>query len=105
MSNWRPDVIINQRKWKPPRLLGLGWLVLVVVFIVTAWSSLFTVPSDSVGIMQRFGKYIKEVPPGLHFKIPFGIDRATILPVKRQLKQEFGFSTPGASDRYPDSEA
>ena len=105
MSNWRPDVIINQRKWKPPRLLGLGWLVLVVVFIVTAWSSLFTVPSDSVGIMQRFGKYIKEVPPGLHFKIPFGIDRATILPVKRQLKQEFGFSTPGASDRYQGSRA
>jgi membrane protease subunit HflK len=29
-----------------------------------------------------------------------GIDAATIVPVKRQLKQEFGFTTPGATDPY-----
>jgi hypothetical protein len=29
-----------------------------------------------------------------------GIDTATIVPVKRQLKQEFGFTTPGATDPY-----
>jgi membrane protease subunit HflK len=50
--------------------------------------------------VQRFGKYIKNVPAGLHFKLPFGIDAATIVPVKRQLKQEFGFTTPGAGDPY-----
>jgi membrane protease subunit HflK len=70
-------------------LLGLG-----------AWSAFYTVPSDSVAVIQRFGKYVKEVPPGLHFKFPLGIDMATIVPVKRQLKQEFGFSTPGARDPY-----
>jgi membrane protease subunit HflK len=58
------------------------------------------VPSDSVAVVQRFGKYLKEVPPGLHFKLPFGIDLATVIPVKRQLKQEFGFGTPGATDPY-----
>jgi membrane protease subunit HflK len=58
------------------------------------------VPSDSVAVVQRFGKYLKDVPPGLHFKLPLGIDVATIVPVKRQLKQEFGFTTPGASDPY-----
>jgi membrane protease subunit HflK len=50
--------------------------------------------------VQRFGKYFKEVQPGLHFKFPLGIDTATIVPVKRQLKQEFGFTTPGATDPY-----
>jgi membrane protease subunit HflK len=50
--------------------------------------------------VQRFGKYLKEVPSGLHFKLPLGIDAATIVPVKRQLKQEFGFATPGATDPY-----
>jgi membrane protease subunit HflK len=44
--------------------------------------------------------YLKEVSPGLHFKLPLGIDKTTIVPVKRQLKQEFGFATPGASDPY-----
>jgi len=63
-------------------------------------SAYYTVPSDSVAVVQRFGKYLKDVPPGLHFKLPMGIDVATIVPVKRQLKQEFGFVTPGATDPY-----
>jgi membrane protease subunit HflK len=73
-------------------LLGLGAL--------GVWTAYYTVPSDSVAVVQRFGKYLKEVPPGLHFKLPLGIDLTTIVPVKRQLKQEFGFSTPGATDQY-----
>jgi len=75
-------------------------LVLLAVAIVGAWTAYYTVPSDSVAVVQRFGKYLKDVPPGLHFKLPLGIDLATIVPVKRQLKQEFGFSTPGATDPY-----
>lgn len=67
---------------------------------VSLWSAYYTVPSDSVAVVQRFGMYLKEVPPGLHFKLPLGIDKTTIVPVKRQLKQEFGFATPGAHDAY-----
>src|SRR6478672_895730 len=70
-------------------LLGLG-----------AWTAYYTVPSDSVAVVQRFGKYLKDVPPGLHFKLPLGVDVATIVPVKRQLKEEFGFATAGATDAY-----
>ncbi|WP_193181665.1 FtsH protease activity modulator HflK [Nisaea sediminum] len=73
-------------------------IALVALLGWGAWSAYYTVPSDSVAVVQRFGKYFKEVPPGLHFKLPLGIDATTIVPVKRQLKQEFGFSTPGASD-------
>ena len=75
-------------------------LVLLVLAAFLAWTAYYTVPSDSVAVVQRFGKYLKEVPPGLHFKLPLGIDVATIVPVKRQLKQEFGFTTPGANDPY-----
>ena len=77
-------------------------LVILLVFLlgVGVWTSLFTVPSDSVAVVQRFGKYVKEIPPGLHFKFPLGIDKATIVPVKRQLKQEFGFATPGSTDPF-----
>ena len=77
-----------------------GALVVAVIALVGfgAWTAYYTVPSDSVAVVQRFGKYLKEVPPGLHFKLPLGIDVATIVPVKRQLKQEFGFGTQGATD-------
>jgi membrane protease subunit HflK len=82
-----------------------GVIVLAVLAVagIAAWTAYFTVPSDSVAVVQRFGKYLKEVPPGLHFKLPLGIDTATIVPVKRQLKQEFGFGTPGATDPYQPS--
>jgi modulator of FtsH protease HflK len=78
-------------------VIAIAVLVLVGLAARTAY---FTVPSDSVAVVQRFGKYLKEVPPGLHFKLPLGIDTATIVPVKRQLKQEFGFGTAGATDPY-----
>ncbi len=79
---------------------GLIILAVLALLGLAAWSAYYTVPSDSVAVVQRFGKYLKEVPPGLHFKLPLGIDAATIVPVKRQLKQEFGFTTPGAGDPY-----
>ncbi len=83
----------------PPtkRILVAGAIVAV---LFGAWSSFYTVPSDSVAIVQRFGKFSAEVSPGLHFKIPFGVDTITLVPVKRQLKQEFGFATPGAADPF-----
>jgi membrane protease subunit HflK len=82
---------------------GLREKIIIFCLILAglvAWSAFYTVPSDSVAVLQRFGRYLKEVPPGLHFKLPLGIDAATIVPVKRQLKQEFGFTTPGATDPY-----
>ena len=79
---------------------GRSGIVIVLLVLLTAWSAYYTVPSDSVAVIQRFGEYHKEVSPGLHFKFPFGIDTASIVPVKRQLKQEFGFGTPGAQDRF-----
>jgi membrane protease subunit HflK len=89
------------------RILGSGgpgaaFAGIAAIFLVGvgAWSAYYTVPSDSVAVVQRFGKYVKEVPPGLHFKLPLGIDTTTIVPVKRQLKQEFGFATPGAGDPF-----
>lgn len=78
-------------------LILLLALAIVIIGFRTAY---YTVPSDSVAVLQRFGKHLKEVSPGLHFKVPLGVDTATIVPVKRQLKQEFGFTTPGATDPY-----
>jgi membrane protease subunit HflK len=99
-------VLARQGRERLGRLLpgggsrGLIALSLLVLAGLGIWTAYYTVPSDSVAVVQRFGKYLKEVPPGLHFKLPLGIDAATIVPVKRQLKQEFGFSTPDAGDPY-----
>jgi membrane protease subunit HflK len=90
----------------PPREINVnfnarsvGWLVAIFIgflLIVVLWfTSYYTVGADSEGVVLRFGKFLKTVEPGLHFKLPFGIDAVAVLPTRRQLKLEFGFATPG----------
>lgn len=78
---------------------GVFGLVVLALIVWAGFSSVYTVPAESQGVVLRFGKYIDTVDPGLRFKLPFGIDTVNVLPVQRQLKQEFGFGTPGATDR------
>jgi modulator of FtsH protease HflK len=77
-------------RWIPTGLLVLGALLFV-------WTGFYTVPAESEGVLLRFGRFSHVVASGLHFKLPLGIDEARIVPVKRQLKVEFGFATPNAS--------
>jgi membrane protease subunit HflK len=53
-----------------------------------------------VAVVQRFGAYLKTSEPGLHFKLPWGVDSITIVEVARQQKLEFGFATQGATNNY-----
>jgi len=80
------------------RKILLGVLALIVA--IGLFSGFYTVPVDSVAVVQRFGGYHTTTEPGLHFKVPFGVDIAEVVPVRRQLKLEFGFSTGGATNRY-----
>jgi membrane protease subunit HflK len=78
-----------------PVLLAFGLFVIVALMIYT---SVYTVQAEAQGVVMRFGRYVKTVEPGLRFKLPFGIDRVEVVPVRRQLKQEFGFGTEGAAN-------
>jgi membrane protease subunit HflK len=75
------------------RLIGIG--VIVFALIIILWTSFYTVPAESEGVVLRFGKFLTTVNPGLHFKIPLGVDEVSVLPIRRQLKLEFGFYTSG----------
>ena len=74
------------------------WLLPAVLLIGLLYTSIYTVQAESQGVVLRFGRYVKTVDPGLRFKMPFGIDDVSLVPVRRQLKQEFGFGTPGATN-------
>jgi len=78
------------------KLIWLGFCGILVV--VALASSYYTVPADSEAVVQRFGKYQSTEGPGLHFRVPFWVDKVTVVPVRRQMKLEFGFHTGGASN-------
>lgn len=72
--------------------------LLVIGLLAFAWTGFYTVPAEAEAVVLRFGRYSHTVPSGLHFKLPLGIDIARVVPVKRQMKQEFGFGTPGSTN-------
>jgi len=74
-------------------------VIIVVLGIATIFTSFYTVDADSVAVILRFGKYIRETMPGLHFKLPLGIERAINVSVKKLQKEEFGFRTLRAGVR------
>lgn len=73
-------------------------IVIGLIVLITAFSSFFTVDPEEVGVIVRLGKYVETVNPGLNYKIPF-LDDAQLVPVERQLKQEFGYRTVDAGTR------
>ena len=81
-----------------PVLLAAAVVLAVVLGLLGVRTMIYTVQAESQGIVLRFGRYLTTVEPGLRFKLPFGIDQVLMVPVRRQLKQEFGFGTPGASN-------
>jgi len=70
--------------------------IVVVLLLVAAATGYYQIEPEEIGLVTRFGKYISTSDPGLHFKLPLGIDTVIRIPVKRQLKAEFGFRTERA---------
>ncbi|MFH1313691.1 MAG: FtsH protease activity modulator HflK [Candidatus Eisenbacteria bacterium] len=77
----------------------IRWIVPAIVIIIFLFTTLYTVGPEEIGVVLRLGKYVRSTDPGLHVKLPFGVEGVTKVPVQRQLKQEFGFRTVKAGVR------
>ena len=67
--------------------------VAVVIGLILLFSSFFMVDQKEEAVVLNFGKFSRMVGPGLHFKIPFGVEKNYNVPTQRILKEEFGFRT------------
>jgi len=89
------EKISNLSKWIPS---------LIIFFLIGffALTSFYSVDQGEVGVIRRFGKYSKTTPPGLHWKLPFNIDKLDKVKIERVYKEEFGFRTlqAGINTRY-----
>lgn len=71
----------------PGILLGL----LLLIVVVGAMSSFYRVYTQERAVITRFGKYLKTSEPGLHFKLPFGVDQVFKEETTVIQEETFGF--------------
>ncbi len=70
-----------------------GGAVLIIIGLVVfylAYSCAYKVELNEVGVVQRFGEYVRTESPGLNFKLPNGIETVTKVNIKLTFKEEFG---------------
>jgi modulator of FtsH protease HflK len=96
----------QQFQFRPPnpqafsRYMMIGIIVILIISALT--SSYYTVDTDEKGVVLRFGEFNRIADPGLHFKIPFGVETVETPKFTTVFKEEFGFRTleAGVQSRY-----
>ena len=83
----------------PKRIL---FVIIGVAVLASLATSFYTVEANEIAVVLMFGKAVRETEPGLHFKLPFGIEEAKKVQVRKVFKEEFGFRTlvPGKRTQY-----
>jgi membrane protease subunit HflK len=93
------DEVLSKFKGIKGKFRGFWAIIAIIVILIIISSSFYTIGVNQVGIVQRFGKYVRTTSPGLNFKLPWGIEKLTKVPVRLIKKEEFGLRTIRAGVR------
>jgi len=74
-----------------PKMIIL--IVVGILILILLGTSIFIVDQTEEAVMTRFGRFIGTRGPGLHIKLPFGIDKNYTVNVRTVQTEEFGFRT------------
>jgi len=90
-------------EWKK-YLTNYKYVVAGIIGIILLWSTFFQIRPEELGVITRFGKYVRSEDSGLHLKFPI-LERVYKVAVERQQKEEFGFRTTstGIQSQYSKS--
>ena len=91
-----PSMEIKLPKIKPGVIKLIAVAVAVLILLA---GSFYQIGPEEMGVILRFGKFVRTAGPGLHLKLPLGIEGLSKVPIQRQLKLEFGFRTARAGIR------
>ena len=76
----------------PGGSLGGRWLSLLVLAAIAIWglSGFFRVDPDELGVVLRFGKYVRDATPGLNYHLPYPIESVLTPKVTRVNRIDIG---------------
>ncbi len=93
------DIIFAGKKQLDDMGKFIPFIIVILLVIIGLAQTVYSVGPDEVGVIQRFGKYVVTTAPGLHMKLPFGIDRVTRVKITAIETEEFGIRTLKAGVR------
>jgi membrane protease subunit HflK len=100
-----PEQLINEIFANLGRRLpgnALGPILLGIALLLWTATGIYQVNPNEMGVVLRFGAVQKTTGPGLHWHMPWPVERVLKPPVTLVLKEEMGFRTvdPGPPARY-----
>lgn len=77
------------------RLLGLATAVVLAGYLA---SGFYLVDTDEQAVVRRFGAIADQVGPGMHYRLPWPIDRVDVLKTTSVMQTGVGFVLPEGGD-------
>lgn len=71
----------------------ISFIMIAIVVLILLGTSFYQIETYELGIIKRFGRFERTTTPGLHWKIPFGIETLDKVVTEQVFKEEFGFQT------------
>jgi membrane protease subunit HflK len=83
-------------RWRP-----WGWTLAAVLLALGAYlaTGIFTVSADEQAVVRRFGRIVARVGPGIHYRLPWPVDRVDVLRTTIVMKTGVGFDLPEGEAR------
>jgi modulator of FtsH protease HflK len=69
-------------------------LIALAAMLIWGFSGFFRVDPDELGIVLRFGKYVRDAKPGLNYHLPYPVESALTPKVTRVNRIDIGMRSP-----------
>ena len=96
------EPVAAQARASRPRLRHRGaWILALLIAAVAGYAltGVFTVAADEQAVIRRFGRVTARVGPGIHYHLPWPVDRADVLKTTAVMKTGVGFELPEGEAR------
>jgi len=108
MNNKTYNINFKVSDIKPNGKKIFRWVIAIVVIAFAAvlvLSSVYTVGDKEQAVITTFGKVTSITEPGIHFKLPFGIQEAQFVKVNEIKNIEIGYRSDGENDKGVEAES
>ena len=79
--------------WWPFPGRARRWLGLALLLLLAAWlgAGFYVVDTDEQAVVRRFGEIAQRVGPGMHYRLPWPVDRVDVVKTTSVMKTGVGF--------------